>query len=59
MRQREDAYRHASPVEAKHAGRKPYQKPAVRHERVFEINALTCGKLGGTGSSCHYGKKNS
>ena len=25
--------------------KKPYQKPAFRHERVFETQALSCGKL--------------
>jgi hypothetical protein len=26
------------------ANKKPYQKPAFRYERVFEIMALSCGK---------------
>jgi hypothetical protein len=30
--------------------RKPYQKPTFRYERVFETQALACGK---TPSACH------
>ena len=45
MRQREETDRHASPSEARQAARKPYQKPAVRFERVFETSALVCGKV--------------
>jgi hypothetical protein len=29
--------------------KKPYQKPAFRHERVFETQALSCGKVGTQG----------
>jgi len=32
--------------------KKPYEKPAFRHEQVFVTTALTCGKLGGTQGSC-------
>jgi len=39
--------------------KKPYRKPAVRFERVFEVNALTCGKVQSTQSSCAHNKKNS
>lgn len=38
-------------------GKKPYHKPAVRHERVFETMALRCGKIGGTQSSCKFNRK--
>ncbi len=41
--------RHADPLAARSAMRKPYKKPAVRFERVFETSALTCGKPGGGG----------
>jgi hypothetical protein len=33
-------------------GQKPYQKPAFRFERVFETNALSCGKVAGQGINC-------
>jgi hypothetical protein len=39
--------------------RKPYQKPAVRFERVFETSALTCGKVQSTQSGCHQNRKTS
>ena len=32
--------------------RKPYQKPAVRRERVFETMALACGKISSTQAQC-------
>jgi hypothetical protein len=41
------------------AGRKPYEKPAFRHERVFETRALSCGKVQTTQSGCHSNRKNS
>jgi hypothetical protein len=57
MRQREDPERRASPPEARKVVRKPYQKPAVRHEQVFETSALSCGKVQGTQASCHFNRK--
>ena len=32
--------------------KKPYQKPAFRHERVFETMALSCGKISTTQAQC-------
>lgn len=32
--------------------KKPYRKPAFRHEQVFEIRALVCGKVGGVSQQC-------
>jgi hypothetical protein len=46
-------------MEAPKAVRKPYQKPAVRHERVFETRALTCGKVLNTTPACHAVRKTS
>jgi len=37
--------------------RKPYQKPTVRYERVFESSALTCGKVHTTQGQCHLNPK--
>jgi hypothetical protein len=31
----------------------------VRHERVFETMALTCGKVQTTQHSCHFNRKTS
>jgi len=39
--------------------KKPYKKPAFKHERVFETMALACGKLSPTQLSCHFNRKNS
>jgi hypothetical protein len=35
-----------------HAPKKPYEKPEVRSERVFETMALSCGKTGPTNFAC-------
>lgn len=40
-------------------GKKPYQKPARRRERVFETTALSCGKVQTTTASCHANRKTS
>jgi hypothetical protein len=40
-------------------GKKPYQKPARRRERVFETTALACGKIQTTQGQCHSNRKNS
>ena len=39
--------------------KKPYNKPAIRHERVFETSALTCGKVPTTQSGYHQNRKTS
>jgi hypothetical protein len=39
--------------------KKPYTKPAVRFERVFETSALSCGKVQTTQSGCHSNRKTS
>ena len=41
------------------AAKKPYQKPAFRHERVFETRALVCGKINGTQGACASNRKTS
>ena len=46
-------------MQTQQAVRKPYQKPAVRCERVFETSALTCGKVQITQGSCRYNRKSS
>jgi hypothetical protein len=59
MKQQEDTERRASPFQAQRPVRKPYRKPAVRCERVFEVQALTCGKVQTTQGECHYNRKTS
>jgi len=39
------------------AAKRPYVKPAFRHERVFETMALACGKINDTQLSCRTNKK--
>jgi hypothetical protein len=34
------------------AAKKPYRKPEVRSERVFEVMALVCGKMATTQQQC-------
>jgi hypothetical protein len=59
VKEPEETDQHASPGEAHKVVRKPYRKPAVRHERVFETSALTCGKVSGTQGQCFFNKKTS
>jgi hypothetical protein len=60
MNQPEDANRlSGQPGTPGAAKKKPYQKPAVRFERVFETSALTCGKVQTTQSGCHQNRKTS
>jgi hypothetical protein len=40
-------------------GKRPYVKPAVRHEGVFETMALACGKISQTQQQCKSNIKNS
>lgn len=37
--------------------KKSYQKPAFRHEKVFETLALACGKTAGTVGGCQSSRK--
>lgn len=37
--------------------KKAYQKPEFRHEKVFEVTALACGKIGPTQASCRFNRK--
>jgi len=39
------------------AGKKPYQKPEFRYERVFETMALSCGKVSPTEFQCRFNRK--
>jgi len=49
----------SAPGTDKSKPKKPYKKPAFRHERVFETMALACGKLSPTQLSCRFNRKNS
>ncbi len=39
--------------------RKPYSKPVVRSEKVFETMALSCGKISATQRQCRFNRKTS
>ncbi len=53
--------KHKHSVATKNAkpGRKPYQAPTFRSEKVFETMALTCGKISTTQGTCKLNRKNS
>jgi hypothetical protein len=51
--------RDAAEEKARERGKKPYQKPAFLHERVFETMALSCGKVRGTEGQCKHNRKSS
>jgi len=36
--------------------KKPYEKPAFRHEQVFVTTALTCAKISATQGGCFTSK---
>jgi hypothetical protein len=39
------------------SAKKPYPKPVYRSESVFEVSALSCGKIDATQQSCRTNKK--
>jgi hypothetical protein len=47
------------PRDAQPTGKKPYQKPSFRYEKVFETMALACGKVNPTQFQCRFNRKNS
>lgn len=47
----------SGPGDSRKTGKKPYHKPAFRHERVFETSALACGKMAGTQGQCQFNRK--
>lgn len=42
---------------SKTGSRKPYLTPAFRWERVFEVSALSCGKVFTTQNTCRASRK--
>jgi len=59
MRHNEQMNATARPPGIEAGPRRPYQKPSIRYERVFETSALTCGKVQTTQSGCHQNRKTS
>jgi len=41
------------------SGKKPYTKPEVKFERVFETMALSCGKIDSTSFQCRSNRQSS
>lgn len=41
----------------KTGAKKEYKAPAYRFEKVFEVTALACGKIGPTQASCRFNRK--
>jgi hypothetical protein len=59
MSQSESKHLDERTVKSTSGTKKPYMKPEVRHERVFETMALSCGKVNTTQSSCRFNRRNS
>jgi hypothetical protein len=59
MSQSEDANCRPAAPESEEAPKKPYIKPELRFEQVFETSALSCGKVQTTQSGCHSNRKTS
>jgi hypothetical protein len=59
MSETKETQRPAGACEARSRPKRPYRKPSVRYERVFEVQALTCGKVQTTQGECHYNRKTS
>jgi hypothetical protein len=56
MSQSEETKRLSGGPEAGRTAKRPYHKPAVRYERVFETRALQCGKVETTQFSCEHNR---
>jgi hypothetical protein len=59
MEQKEQKERLNPPEDVKSKAKVPYVKPEVRHERVFETAALSCGKVQVTETTCSGNRKTS
>jgi hypothetical protein len=61
MRRHMDANRPTTPSypESRGCSKKPYEKPAFRHEQIFETMALACGKINTTQQACRANRRNS
>jgi hypothetical protein len=57
MNQSEKKVQVSSEAHGERNFRKPYEKPEVRFERVFETLAMSCGKVQTTQASCKHNRK--
>jgi hypothetical protein len=49
----------SNPSEGDKGSKRAYIKPAFRHEKVFEVMALACGKVSGNQAGCKNNRKTS
>ena len=47
----------SNPPDAHVGAKRAYVKPAFRHETVFEVMALACGKVGAVSQACNSNRK--
>jgi len=59
MNSQDQEDRQPADEDTKTVARRPYAKPEVRHERVFETQALSCGKVNPIEGTCGINRKNS
>ena len=57
MLQPDETNRQVAQIGKGSAAKKPYHRPAVRYERVFETSAITCGKVQTNQGPCHQNRK--
>jgi hypothetical protein len=57
MSMKSDKAKTSSARSAGEPPRRPYVKPAFRHEQVFETMALACGKVVSTQQTCGTNRK--
>jgi len=57
MQQTDETDRQAGQPGKGRASKKPYRRPTVRYERVFETSAITCGKVQTNEGPCHQNRK--
>ena len=57
MSESEKVERLASAGEERSSPKRPYEKPTVRHDQVFETRALSCGKVQTSQWSCQHNRK--
>ena len=57
MNESEHTSRMHQGADAERTPKKPYCKPTVCYERVFETTALTCGEVNGTESTCVHNRR--
>lgn len=57
MHQPDDTNQQTTQLGTGRGVKKPYRQPTVRYERVFEVSALTCGKVQTNDGPCHQNRK--